>query len=108
LEITNETIGTSQNIEKKIETGTVEKVEKEYLESVKDPLREKFPICLPMDSNSLSKTDSTAQEEINTLINQFSSSDIKPYQFDKWNGKQLAKEMAENTPYAEENVILME
>jgi hypothetical protein len=59
---------------------TVEEVEKEYLESVKDSLMENCSICLPTNSNSLSK--STTQEGINTLLNQFSSSDTKPYQFD--------------------------
>jgi hypothetical protein len=28
--------------------------------------------------------------------------------FDKWNGKKLAKEMLENTPYVEENITLTE
>jgi hypothetical protein len=73
--------------------GTAEEAEKEYLESVKDPPREKFLIYLHMDSNSLSKTEPTTQEEINILLNQFSPSDTKPYQFDKWNGKQLSKKL---------------
>jgi hypothetical protein len=48
------------------------------------------------------------QEEINEILKQPILSDAKPTQCDKWNERQLAKEMAEETNFDEGNIEITE
>jgi hypothetical protein len=72
----------------------------ENIETVKDPPKDSFP------NNSM--IVNTTQEEINELLKQPIHSDAKPTQCDKWNERQLAREMAEETNIDEENIEISE
>jgi hypothetical protein len=78
-------------IEKEMKNNEVENIK-----AVKDP-----------PNNNLLKNSTNmkdTKEEINEILKQPIHRDDKPTQCDKWNERQLAKEMAEETNFDEKNI----